>query len=99
MPPGDRYRWMNYNAAMEALFRESFSRAVAWFEAALREPLVDWRAHGYFAEALLCVDRPAEARRQMKLALAAAPENERAQVFAWWGSSSCGSAATRARSS
>ena len=84
LPSGARYRWMHYNAAMEALFSCSFHAAIRWFNIALRQPM-DWRAHGYLAEAYVCVDRPEKARREMARGLDAAPENEKAQVYAWWG--------------
>jgi tetratricopeptide (TPR) repeat protein len=83
-PAGRRYRWMHYNAAMDALFSCRFRDAVRSFNIALRAPM-DWRAHGYLAEAYACVDEPAKARAEMERGLEAAPENERAQVYAWWG--------------
>jgi tetratricopeptide (TPR) repeat protein len=84
LPTNTRYRWMHYNAAMEALFSDHFREAIRWFNIALQQPM-DWRAHGYLSEAYVCVDSPAKARAEMAKALSAAPENERAQVYAWWG--------------
>lgn len=85
LPAGGRYRWMHYNAAMEALFSGRFRRAVRSFHIALRHEPMDWRAHGYLSEAYACIDEPARARAQMARGLAAAPGSERAQVYAWWG--------------
>ena len=85
LPSTPRYRWMHYNAAMVALFAGSFRRAVRSFKIALRHEPMDWRAHGYLAEAYVCLDRPEEALRSMARGFAAAPENEHAQVHAWWG--------------
>ncbi|MBI5246583.1 MAG: tetratricopeptide repeat protein [Elusimicrobia bacterium] len=85
LPDEARYRWMHYNAAMEALFSGDFARAVRWFSVALRDETLDWRAHGYFAESYACVDEPEKARREMSRCLDGAPKNERAQVYAWWG--------------
>lgn len=85
LPRGPRYRFMHYNAAMEALFSGSFRAAVRSFRVALRGRPVDWRAHGYLAEAYACVDEPSLARREMARACAAAPRLERAQALAWRG--------------
>ncbi len=85
IPGGRRYRWMHYSAAMEALFSGDFRMAVSSFNTALRHKPLDWRAHGYLAEAYACVDEPALARREMARGSAAAPRIERAQALAWRG--------------
>ncbi|MBI3553371.1 MAG: tetratricopeptide repeat protein [Elusimicrobia bacterium] len=85
LPSGARYRWMHCNAAKEALFSGSFRRAVRSFKIALRHEPMDWPARCFLAEAYVCLDEPAQARREMARGLQAAPETERAQVHAWWG--------------
>lgn len=83
LPRGGRYGWMQYGAAMKALFSGGFRRAIDSFGVALRRAPADWRGHGYLAEAHACVDEPALALRQMARAAAAAPPPERAQALAW----------------
>jgi hypothetical protein len=85
IPGGARYRWMHYSAAMEALFSGRFRMAVSSFNTALRHKPLDWRAHGYLAEAYACVDEPTLARREMARGFAASPKIERAQALAWQG--------------
>lgn len=85
IPASPRYLWMHYGAALELLLACRFARAESAFRAALGHPGMDWRAHGYLAEACLCQDKPDAAMSEMALALEKAPAEERAQVLAWWG--------------
>lgn len=85
IPSDPRYRWMHYGAALELLLACRFARAEKAFRTALEHPGMDWRAHGYLAEACLCQDKPEAAMREMALALEAAPREELAQVRAWRG--------------
>lgn len=85
LPSSPRHLWMHYGAALELVLACRFERAERAFRAALEHPGMDWRAHGYLAEACLCQDKPEAAMREMALALPKAPAEERAQVLAWWG--------------
>ncbi|MBI3554317.1 MAG: tetratricopeptide repeat protein [Elusimicrobia bacterium] len=83
--PLKRYGWMYYKAGAAALFLGRFDKAVPWLESAVRHRPVDWRAHGFLAEANLCLRRPAAAHEEMRRALRAAPKSDAGQVLAWWG--------------
>jgi len=85
LPSGRRYGWMHYGAAMDALFSGRFAQAVRSFNIALRRRPLDWRAHGYLAEAYACLDEPGLARRSMARAHAGASGPEKAQALAWRG--------------
>lgn len=83
--PAKRYGWMFMKAGRTAFNVGRFDKGEEWLRRALEHESVDWRAHGYLAEGLLCLRRPEEALREMERALAAAPEREARDVLAWRG--------------
>lgn len=83
--PSKRYGWMFMKAGRAAFTVGRFDKAVEWFKIALAHKSVDWRAHAYLAEGLLCLRRPKAAYAQMDRALRAAPEREARDVLAWRG--------------
>lgn len=83
--PAKRYGWMFMKAGRTAFNAGRFDKGEEWLKLALQHPSVDWRAHGYLAEGLLCLRRPEEALREMERALVAAPEREAGDVLAWRG--------------
>lgn len=83
--PAKRYGWMFMKAGRTAFNVGRFDKGEEWLKLALQHPSVDWRAHGYLAEGLMCLRRPDEALREMERALVAAPEREAGDVLAWRG--------------
>ena len=81
---GPRYEWMNLKAGWERLMRGDARGAVPRLTRALRARPSDWKAHGYLAEARLCLGDPKGARRECVRAFASAGE-EKAQALAWQG--------------
>lgn len=80
-----RYGWMNVRAGQAYLNAGQCDKAARILRRALKYKPIDWTAHGYLAEALLCLGLPAAARKEMRRAQAAAPKKERGQVLAWRG--------------
>ncbi|MBI3554139.1 MAG: tetratricopeptide repeat protein [Elusimicrobia bacterium] len=83
--PRRRYGWMLYKAASATLLAGNFKRAVSWSKLALRQRPLDWRAHGFLAEAYLCLQNPRAARAQMRRALSAASADEKGHALTWSG--------------
>jgi tetratricopeptide (TPR) repeat protein len=83
--PVARYGWMNVKAGMALLAEGRYAQSCARFKAALSYRPTQWSMRGYFAEALLCAGRPAEARRQLSLAVEEAPKEQRGFALAWQG--------------
>ncbi len=82
LAPG-RYGWMLLRAGWSALMLCEFEEALRRLGLYLRRSRPDWKAYGYLAEALLCLQRRAAATAAMGRALDGAPPQERGQALAW----------------
>lgn len=80
-----RYGWMNLKAGWALLSEGRFTEAAGLLRQAKERRPCDWWAHGFLAEAYLCLGRRGAALKELERARFAAPAEELGQVLAWRG--------------
>lgn len=82
---GPRYRWMLFRSGWAHHYQGRFADAVRLLSASLEFQPPDYRAHGFLAEAFICLEQPERGLREFQRGLRAAPGPEALSMLGWRG--------------